>query len=67
MFKAKEEEAQHEYNKILNVKEQLLKFSEDIGLPKKKVFLPLATTSFIVNKPIARKSSLKAVLKATAP
>lgn len=67
MFKAKEEEAKHEYDKIISVKEQLNKFSEGLGFPKKKVFLPLATTSFMVNKPIVRKTSPKFVKKVSIP
>jgi hypothetical protein len=57
MFKAKEEEAKHEYDKLISVKQELLNLSEGLGIPKKKVKLPLATTSFMVDKPRVRKSS----------
>ena len=49
MFKAKEEEAQHKYEKIIEVKNQLNQFKDEMGIStqKRQLAQPLATTSFI--------------------
>jgi hypothetical protein len=48
MFKAKEEEAQQQYEKLQSVKTQLDKFKGELGIcSERRQIQPLATTSFM--------------------
>ena len=51
MFKAKEEEAQHQYNKLNEIKNQLNQFRDQLGYTNETRYIkPLATTSFMNRK-----------------
>ena len=70
MFKAKEEEAQHQFDKIAEIKQQLNQFKDQLGITKDvKYAQPLATTSFMVRKqtqqPKAKKSLVESLISST--
>lgn len=50
MFKAKEEEAQQQYEKILKVKQQMNELKDQLGIIPIKYAQPLAKTSFMVSR-----------------
>ena len=55
MFKAKEEEALHEYNRISLIKDELNTFKQDMGMPAQpRQVQPLVTTSFMVRKSVTQ-------------
>jgi hypothetical protein len=51
MFKAKEQEAQHQYNKIKNLKLQLDQIKQEIGMKDQRYVKPLTATMFMNRDP----------------